>query len=321
MKSVKEIKKFNKLITKKEIVKVLHKSCTKKRTSASNYKGAKHVLPSLELNEEQRNILGSLSTPSVSSISSDSSTSSTSNVATVDSYSVEPHSDELHLNKPYLDETCLDTLDDNNILSDPDLTFLRLLEDAISQTIYGLIEKVKYPSDKRLMQVCYDALLDMKGEEFINKIKHSSWKHFFNKHIHTPAQKFCHQGRSNIVQHIKDSIHVEFKRLIKLKRENHQVTHDEEQRFKYLKITQECYSKLNSPVDVNDNPNYTYLNFILDHAFPDPKMEKNSIAFGMTVVFNYLNSTKEIIIVPSKIVEKINYCFKKMNVSDRESCE
>ncbi|CAG8796349.1 1353_t:CDS:2, partial [Cetraspora pellucida] len=121
--------------------------------------------------------------------------------------------------------------------------------DAISQTIYGLIEKIKYPSDKRLMQVCYDALLDIKGEGFTNKIKHNSWKCFFNKHVHTLAQKFCRQGRNNIVQRIKDSIHAEFERLIKLKRENHQVTHDEEQRFKNLKIIQECYSKLNSPVD------------------------------------------------------------------------
>ncbi|CAG8817523.1 20908_t:CDS:1, partial [Dentiscutata erythropus] len=118
---------------------------TKKRTSASNRKGAKHVLPSLELNEEQRNISGSLSTPSVSSIPSDSSTPSTSSVASspnvssgpsssqiesniqvaknvaIDPYSVEPHSDEPHLDEPHLDETCLDTLDDNDILPDPDL--------------------------------------------------------------------------------------------------------------------------------------------------------------------------------------------------------
>ncbi|CAG8849049.1 13106_t:CDS:2, partial [Racocetra persica] len=60
------------------------------------------------------------------------------------------------------------------------------IEDAISQTIYGLIEKVKYPSDKCLMQVYYDALLDMKGEGFTNKIKHGGWKRFFNKHVRTP---------------------------------------------------------------------------------------------------------------------------------------
>ncbi|CAG8842839.1 2952_t:CDS:2, partial [Racocetra persica] len=105
----------------------------------------------------------------------------------------------------------------------------RDMQDAISQTIYGLIEKVKYPSDKHLMQVCYDALLDMKGEGFTNKIKHGGWKRFFNKHVRTPAQKFCRQGRSNIVQRIKDSIHAEFEGLIKLKRENRQVTRDEEQ--------------------------------------------------------------------------------------------
>ncbi|CAG8633492.1 15731_t:CDS:1, partial [Dentiscutata heterogama] len=117
------------------------------------------------------------------------------------------------------------------------------------------------------------------------------------------------------------SIHAEFEGLIKPKRENRQVTHDEERRFKNSKITRECYSKLNSPVDVNNDPNYTYLNFILDRAFPDPKTEKNSIAFGIAVAFNYLDPTKGIIIVPSEVVEKMNYFLEKMNVPDRESCE
>ncbi|CAG8682530.1 6624_t:CDS:2 [Cetraspora pellucida] len=179
------------------------------------------------------------------------------------------------------------------------------IEDAISQTIYSLIEKVKYSSDKCLMQVCYDALLDMKEEGFTNKIKHGGWKRFFNKHVRTPAQKFCCQGRSNIVQCIKDSIHAEFEGLIKPKRENCQVTCDEER----------------SPVDVDDDPNYTYLNFILDCAFSDPKMEKNSIAFGIAVAFNYLDPTKEIIMVLSEVVKKMNYFLEKMNVPDRESCE
>ncbi|PKY53007.1 hypothetical protein RhiirA4_425711 [Rhizophagus irregularis] len=43
--------------------------------------------------------------------------------------------------------------------------------DTISQAIYTTTERSKYPSDERLMQVCYNALLNENDEEFQNKIK------------------------------------------------------------------------------------------------------------------------------------------------------
>ncbi|CAI2166296.1 12588_t:CDS:2 [Funneliformis geosporum] len=36
------------------------------------------------------------------------------------------------------------------------------IEDTIGQTIYAVAEKVKYPNDECLMQLCYDALLNAK---------------------------------------------------------------------------------------------------------------------------------------------------------------
>ncbi|KAF0537231.1 hypothetical protein F8M41_008645 [Gigaspora margarita] len=61
------------------------------------------------------------------------------------------------------------------------------IEDAISQVIYGVIEKTKFPNDELLMKVCYEALVAMKGDEFINKIKYSGWKHFFAKYVRQTA--------------------------------------------------------------------------------------------------------------------------------------
>ena len=40
-----------------------------------------------------------------------------------------------------------------------------------SQAIYTTTERSKYPSDERLMQVCYNALLNANGEEFQNKME------------------------------------------------------------------------------------------------------------------------------------------------------
>ncbi|CAB4401547.1 unnamed protein product [Rhizophagus irregularis] len=50
---------------------------------------------------------------------------------------------------------------------------MKWMEDAISQAIYTLSEKVKYPNDERIMQVCYDALANIGNEDFLNVIKHS----------------------------------------------------------------------------------------------------------------------------------------------------
>jgi hypothetical protein len=61
--------------------------------------------------------------------------------------------------------------------------------------------------------------------------------------------------------------------------------------------------KLNKPVDTNDNPRYTYLNLIIDRVFTNLNTEKNSIAFGMAVVLNYLDPSKGINMVPSEVVE------------------
>ncbi|CAG8850901.1 7762_t:CDS:1, partial [Racocetra persica] len=43
--------------------------------------------------------------------------------------------------------------------------------DAIDYAIYGIIEKVKYPTDERVIDICYNALSDTKNDEFQNKIK------------------------------------------------------------------------------------------------------------------------------------------------------
>ncbi|GES82462.1 hypothetical protein GLOIN_2v1789101 [Rhizophagus clarus] len=171
------------------------------------------------------------------------------------------------------------------------------LEDTINQAISTISEKIKYPSEECHMNVCYDALSDANNEEFQNKIKRGGWKHFYNRHIHSLAQRLSRQARSNIVQ----------------------LTSDEEKKFKNSDITRECYTKLNKPVDANDDPHYTYLNLIIDHVFTNPKTEKNSIAFGMAVALNYLDSSKGVNMVPSEVVERMNFFLDKMQVSKRES--
>ncbi|CAG8816252.1 20272_t:CDS:2, partial [Cetraspora pellucida] len=289
-------------------------------------RGAQHTLPSIELAEKQTN------TPSISSSSSVLSTSSISS-------SIQMRSNIL-TTKHVVIESCLDRSDDNdgdlydpNISSDNEnpmspinddileneLTHLNFkrknketinenanlqkkirlastitsihdmqlqiftiiqemqtkinkLYDAIGEAIYAAIEKTMYPTDEHLMKICYDTLLDIKE-----------------------AQQFCRQGRSNIVQQIKDTIHSEFSDLVKPKTGNRQF-----------------YLKLNQPVDTNDDLHYTYLNLIIDRIFADPNTEKNSIAFGMTVALNYLDPSKGISMVPSKVTERMNHILEKM---------
>ncbi|CAG8848350.1 19573_t:CDS:1, partial [Gigaspora margarita] len=86
-------------------------------------------------------------------------------------------------------------------------------------------------------------------------------------------------------------------------------------KFKDADIIRECYTKLNKPVNINDDLYYTYLNLIIDCAFMDPAIEKNSIAFGIVIALNYLDPTKGINIVPSKVVEQMNYFLEKMQVN------
>ncbi|PKY57181.1 hypothetical protein RhiirA4_428787, partial [Rhizophagus irregularis] len=75
--------------------------------------------------------------------------------------------------------------------------------DVINQVIYTTAEKVKYPSDEYIMQICYDTLINAGNDNFNKKMKNGgSWKRFFNKHIHKIAQRFCRQACSNIVQHV-----------------------------------------------------------------------------------------------------------------------
>ncbi|GES83122.1 hypothetical protein GLOIN_2v1789101 [Rhizophagus clarus] len=106
------------------------------------------------------------------------------------------------------------------------------LEDMINQAISTISEKIKYPSKKCLMNICYDALSDANNEEFQSKIKRGGWKRFYNRYIRSLAQRLSRQARSNIVQHIKDAIHSEFFEFIKPKTQNWQVTSDEEKKFK-----------------------------------------------------------------------------------------
>ena len=120
------------------------------------------------------------------------------------------------------------------------------------------------------------------------------------------------------MQRIKDAIHGEFVDLMKPKTENRQVTQKEERKFKDAKITRECYMKLNKPVDFSNNPNYTYLNLIIDRVFTDSNTEKNSIAFGMAVTLNYLDPSKGIKLVQSEVVERMNNFLEMMQVEDRE---
>ncbi|CAG8777764.1 11843_t:CDS:2, partial [Racocetra persica] len=155
------------------------------------------------------------------------------------------------------------------------------------------------------------AIYDTKNDEFQNKIKNCGWKCFFNKHVHLLT-------RRNIVQRIKDTIHTEFPDLIKPKIKNRQVTCKEEQKFKDAKIIWECYTKLNKPIDANDNPQYTYLNLIINRTFADLDTEKNSIAFGMAVALNYLDLSKRINMVLTEVIDRINYILEKMQVSELE---
>ncbi|PKK59627.1 hypothetical protein RhiirC2_717781 [Rhizophagus irregularis] len=157
------------------------------------------------------------------------------------------------------------------------------IENTINQAISTISEKVKYPSEKCLMEAYYNALSNADNEEFQNKIKRGV--------------------RSNIVQRIKDAIHNEFSDLTKPKTQNRQVTSDEEKKFKNSDITRECYMKLNKPVDVNDDPHYTFLNLIIDRVFTNPKTEKNSIAFGIAVALNYLDPSKGVNMVPIEVIE------------------
>ncbi|CAG8786436.1 5022_t:CDS:1, partial [Cetraspora pellucida] len=77
-------------------------------------------------------------------------------------------------------------------------------------------------------------------------------------------------------------------------------------------ITKECYLKLNQPVDINDDPHYTYLNLIIDRTFADLNTEKNSIAFGMAIALNYLDPSKRISMVPSEVIVRMNHILEKM---------
>jgi len=120
------------------------------------------------------------------------------------------------------------------------------------------------------------------------------------------------------VQRIKDAIHSEFVDLTKPKTENRQVTQTEERKFKDAKITQECYMKLNEPVDSNNDQNYTYLNLIIDNVFTNSNTEKNFIAFGMAIALNYLDPSKGIKLVQSEVVERMNCFLEMMQVEDRE---
>ncbi|CAB5154948.1 unnamed protein product [Rhizophagus irregularis] len=173
------------------------------------------------------------------------------------------------------------------------------MEDAVSQAVYTLSEKVKYLNDERIMQVCYDhALADIGNEDFLNVIKRGRWKRFFNKNIRSLAQRYLHQARSNIVQRIKDAVHAEFENLVKLKTENRQ--------------------KLNQPIDPDNDLHYTYLNSIIDNVFTNPHTEKNSIAFGMAITLNYLDLTKGINMVPSEVIDRMNGFLEKMKVDCKE---
>ncbi|CAG8721068.1 7669_t:CDS:2, partial [Gigaspora rosea] len=162
------------------------------------------------------------------------------------------------------------------------------IEDAIGEVIYDAIEKTKYLADEHLMKICYDMLSDIKKVEFQNNVVGNAILTKMSVQL------------SNIVQRIKDTIHSEFSDLIKPKTGNRQVTHEEERKFKDSDITKECYSKLNQPVDANDDPHYTYFNLIIDRTFADLNTEKNSIAFGIAIALNYLDPPKGISMVPSE---------------------
>ncbi|CAB4417098.1 unnamed protein product [Rhizophagus irregularis] len=129
----------------------------------------------------------------------------------------------------------------------------RWIEDVISQAIYTTIDKVKYPDDERIMQVCYDALLDAENDTFNKKIKQGGWK---LKNSHDKHEAILFNAR------VKDAIHAEFVDLVKPKTENRQVIREEERKFKDAEITRNCYRKLNQPINSNNDPRYTYFKFL-----------------------------------------------------------
>ena len=67
---------------------------------------------------------------------------------------------------------------------------------------------------------------------------------------------------------------------------------NEERKFKNSEVTYECYRKLKQLIDPSNDPQYTYLNSIIDRIFTNQNTEKNSIAFGMAVALNYLDPIK-----------------------------
>ncbi|CAG8745053.1 5846_t:CDS:2, partial [Gigaspora rosea] len=277
-----------------------------RRKSVSTRRSAQHVLPSIELSEERTN---TSSTQSISNILSTSSTlsDSESNIRIAKSAMIENpvdildydtlpdwmtnfqficiivyavlflvlistirsmHDVQLQMTMMIHDiKRKIDEMHENWKVSSKNFkeNEAKWIELAIGDAVYSKIGQVKYPTDEQLMEVCYDALLNTYKDEFQNK-KPS----IMNSHI------------------------------VKPKTENKQVSQEEEQKFKDADITQECYLKLNQPVDANDNPNYTYINLIIDRTFTDPDTEKNSIAFGMAVALNYLDPTKGINMVPSE---------------------
>ena len=94
--------------------------------------------------------------------------------------------------------------------------------------------------------------------------------------------------------------------------------HDEERKFKNSEVIQECYRKLNQPINSEYDLHYTHFNSIIDNVFTNPNIEKNSIAFRMAIALNYLNPLKEINIVPSEVIERMNSFLKKMWVVDHK---
>ncbi|CAH1759694.1 6326_t:CDS:2 [Entrophospora sp. SA101] len=63
---------------------------------------------------------------------------------------------------------------------------------------------------------------------------------------------------------------------------------------------------------------YLRTNLIIDRAFTDPNTEKNSIAFRMTVILNYLDPSKGIKLVQNEVVERMNPFLEMMQVAERE---
>ncbi|CAG8755530.1 22014_t:CDS:2 [Cetraspora pellucida] len=92
----------------------------------------------------------------------------------------------------------------------------------------------------------------------------------------------------------------------------------EEWRFKDAEIIQECYMKLNKPVNADDNLQYTYLNMIIDHIFTNSNTEKNSIAFGIAIALKYFDPLKRINMVPTEVIDRMNYILERIQVMKLE---